>query len=142
MLVKDIMNGKVLTSDLNSSVQEAVEAMNKYGVGSVIIVGENKAMKGIVTERDVLELIEQGKDPKKVLVKDIMTADVYYIKPEDDVIDAAQLMVEKHIKKLPVIKGGALVGILTATDIVASEPLFMNQIGALFMMPKKQAAAG
>src|SRR3989338_5723929 len=143
MIVQDIMNRNVLTARPDSTVQEAVELMNKSNVGSVIVVDPEKGMRGIVTERDVMKLIEAGKDLKKVLLKDIMTTDVYFVKPEDDVVDAAQLMVEKHIKKLPVIKGGVLVGMLTATDIVASEPLFMHQIGEIFLTAKKhENAAG
>ena len=143
MIVQDIMNRNVLTTAPDSTVQEAVELMNKSGVGSVIVVEEEKGMRGILTERDVMKLIEKGKDPKKTLVKEIMTSDVYFVKPEDDIIDAAELMISKQIKKLPVIKSGVLVGILTATDIVASEPKFMNQLGMLFMAQKgKQSAAG
>ena len=143
MIVQDIMNRTVLTTNPNSTVQEAVELMNKGSVGSVIVVDPAKGMRGIVTERDVMKLIEAGKDPKKTLVKDIMTTDVYFVKPQDDVVDAAQLMVEKHIKKLPVIKSGVLVGILTATDIVGSEPTFMHQMGEIFLTVKKhENAAG
>ncbi len=140
MLVQEIMSKKVLTAEGSLTVQEAVELMNKNQAGSLIVVDSGK-MKGIVTERDVLKTIEQGKDAKKVLIKEIMTTDVYFVKPQDNVVDAAQLMAEKHIKKLPVISGGALVGILTATDIVASEPLFMHQLGEIFLTAKKHTTA-
>ena len=65
------------------------------------------------------------------------------IAPDKDINDAAEVMVEKHIKKLPVLDGDNLIGIVTSTDIVTAQPKFMEHMaGLLLMAGKKKAVAG
>ena len=142
MIVQDVMNTDVKTIAENSSVQEAAEQMKKYRIGSLIVIHDSK-MIGILTERNIMDnLVAEAADASKVKVKDIMRKDVVMVNPEKDITDAAQLMIDKNIKKLPVIKNGKLVGIITASDICASEPKLMEQISTLMLVAKKKVVAG
>ncbi|MBU0530858.1 MAG: CBS domain-containing protein, partial [Nanoarchaeota archaeon] len=65
------------------------------------------------------------------------------ISPDTDVIDAADIMVEKNIKKLPVISAGNLLGVVTSMDIIESEPEMIKNLAKLFLVSgKKKSIAG
>jgi CBS domain-containing protein len=142
MIVKDIMNTEVKTINGNASVQEAAEEMKKFRIGSLVVV-KNSKLTGILTERDILDkVVAEASDASKIKVKDVMTTEVVMVSPDKDIGEAAELMMEKNIKKLPVIEGNRLVGIVTATDLCSAEPKIIEQLGALMLLPKKKAVAG
>ncbi len=141
MLVAEVMNREVKTVEVGTSVREAAEIMNENRIGSLIVV-ENGAVAGIVTERDILtKVVAEGKDPSRVKVEEIMTRDFVSIGPGESVEDAADTMTRYGIKKLPVIEGNRLVGIITASDIVASERKLLEKLSELFVVPKGTRAA-
>lgn len=117
MHVEEIMH-KVETISADASAKEAAELMARKQIGSLIVVRQGKVV-GIVTERDFLEKVVAEKKKAKLKVKDIMSKDVVTIKPDALLEDAAMLMAEYKIKRLPVVKDGKLVGIVTASDIIA-----------------------
>lgn len=142
MLVKEIMNTDVKTVSPDSSVQKAAEEMSKYHVGCLIVV-EDSRLVGIVTERDIMrDVVAKAFDAKETKVRDVMTKEVIMVDPERDVEDAAEIMVEKKIKKLPVIHKDKVIGIVTAMDIVTAHPKTIEQIGKLLLLPKKKIVAG
>ena len=143
MLVKDIMNETVHTIPPHFTVEKAAKAMNRRKIGSLIVVSDVK-LEGIITERDITKLVSQGKDAGKTKVKDVMTKNVIFIEPDSDVDDAARIIVENQIKKLPVVYRNRLIGIVTAMDIVNAEPKITEQIGSLvaFVEKKKKTVAG
>jgi len=141
--VKDIMNTDVKTITPDSTVQKAAKKMDEFGIGSLIVVKDGK-LAGIVTERDILEnVVAKAKLSSQVMVKDIMTKEVIMVRPDMEVEDASEIMMEKKIKKLPVIKDDSLIGIITATDIVTAQPMLMQQLSELMMVPgKRKIVAG
>lgn len=142
MQVKDVMHTDVKTISQGSSVKEAAEIMKEHRIGSLVVLEKHK-MLGILTERDILDkVVAEASDSSKVKVKDVMTTEVVMAFPEQDLGAAASLMLEKGIKKLPVLHGKQLVGIVTATDVCAAEPKMMEQIGALMLVTKKKTVAG
>ena len=143
MQVKDIMKKNVRSIPPGSSVQKAAKKMDKYGIGSLIITDGNK-MKGIVTGRDILiKVVARGCDPSKTTVNEIMTREVVMIDPSKTITDASEIMTSKKIKKLPVIEEDNLVGIVTASDIITTEPKMLEALGSLFLMSdKKKNIAG
>jgi CBS domain-containing protein len=73
---------------------------------------------GILTERDLLDkVLEKCRDPKAIRVSEIMTKRVIAGKPDMELSEATRLMFENKLKKLPIIDGNRLVGIVTLTDI-------------------------
>lgn len=138
MLVKEIMNKEVKTVRGQTSIKDAARSMNKFSIGSLIVVKDSQLI-GIITERDILEkIVAEGKDPAKIIVKDIMTKDVILIKPSTDAQDAVDIMHKNKIKKLPVVLGNKVIGILTVSDLCAIQPKFVEKLSALFLFPRER----
>ena len=131
MKVRDVMVKEVITVDENSSVKEAVDIMNEFQIGSLIVVEKGKA-KGIVTERDFLRrVIAEAKDVVNTKVKEIMTTPLVVVEPSTDLEEAVKLMFQKKIKKLAVVDANKLVGIVTLTDIARFQPQMIRMLKQL-----------
>ena len=105
--------------ELGASVLEAVEVMAERGVGAVGVV-ENRMLRGIFTERDVmLRVVLRGRDPKLTPVSDVMTAPAETV--SDDTTEEAALvqMVERHVRHLPIVtKDGKLQAMLSIRNLL------------------------
>ena len=135
--VRDVMVREVITVDENSTVKEAVDNMNEFQIGSLIVLEKGKA-KGIVTERDFLRrVIAEAKDVTNTKVKEIMTTPLVVVEPSTDLEEAMKLMFQNKIKKLAVVDANKLVGIVTLTDIARFQP---KMIRMLKQLAAKQAA--
>jgi len=119
LTVRDIMTTWVATADPERSVRDAATIMAKARTGSLIIISKGKPV-GIVTEGDISRALSEGANPDKVPIKKIMSKRLITVPADKRVEEAAKLMAEKQVKKLPVVEGGTLIGIVTQTDIVAS----------------------
>lgn len=113
MLVKEIMN-KAIAVDHDISIKEASEIMSKSKIGSLIILRDS-AVIGIITEKDLSENV--GNSGKRIST--IMSKNVIKVSPYDELDIAAELMSKHKIKRLPVLDNGKLVGIITASDLIA-----------------------
>jgi CBS domain-containing protein len=120
--VEDVMVREVITLDENSTVKEAAEIMNKFEIGCLIAIGKGKAM-GIITERDLLKrVVAEGKNASRTRVKEIMTSPLVVVEPKMELEEAVKLMFQMKIKKLPVVEGKRLVGLVSLTDIARFQP--------------------
>lgn len=117
MEIRQIMVKTVKTVPMDTTVQKAVEIMNKNRINCLLVTYDEK-IAGIITERDLLErVLEKGKDPKEIKVSEIMTRQVLVGKPTMELVEASKFMFEKKVKKLPIMEKNRLVGIVTLTDI-------------------------
>jgi len=118
--VGNVMSTDVFTVSAEASVREAASAMVEHDIGSVVVV-EGKAprrrVKGLVTDHSLLRLLAERQDPAKVPVKGVMTPDPVTVHPREDFMVASALMESYKVKKLPVVEGGYLVGIITQSDV-------------------------
>lgn len=132
MLVLDAMNKDVKTIRPDATVKDAVQIMNRYRIGSLVVIKGTGEVVGIVTERDILmDVVGEGRDSGTVRVEEIMTTKLVTVDPHQSVEEAADLMVEHKIKKLPVVEAGRLVGIITASDLVRYERSLIERIAHL-----------
>jgi CBS domain-containing protein len=135
--VKDVMVREVISVDENSTVKEAVEIMNEFQIGSLLVLQKGKAI-GIVTERDFLRRVIAGaKDVVNIKMKEIMTTPLVVVEPDTDLEQAVRLMFKRKIKKLAVVDANKLVGIVTLTDIARYQP---QMIKMLKQLTTRQAA--
>jgi CBS domain-containing protein len=96
--------------------------MNKFGIGSVIVISSGRPV-GIITETNIMRrVVESRMDPATVWAKDIMTSPLVTIDQTAAVEEAAKIMVDKNISRLPVTNGNKLVGLISSTDIVKANP--------------------
>ena len=120
--VKDIMIDKVVAIEADASLREAVKLMNKHEIGCLIVT-KNENPVGIVTERDLLKrVLAESEELKKVKVEEIMSKPLVTGKPNMEIEDAARLMFQKKIKKLPLAENGKLLGLVTLTDLLRIQP--------------------
>jgi len=137
--VADVMVKEVITIDARLTVKEAADIMNKFEIGCVIAVRKGKAM-GILTERDLLKrVIAEGRDASKIKVKDVMTSPLVVTESDMDLGEAVRLMFKMKIKKLPVVDGKKLVGLVSLTDIARFQPqmiTILKQLAARQATPK------
>jgi len=142
MQVKDAMNPKVISASKDISIKEAARTLTKHEIGSLIIVEDEKIV-GVITESDIIrKVVATGLDPSVTLVEEMMTKDVITIDADAELNDACQTMVDHKIKRLPVLDGGQLVGIITTTDIIAVEPKLMEELGKIMLFSERQGVAG
>ena len=119
--VKDIMTKPVVTIDASKTVFEAAELMTGKGIGCLVIT-QNGAPAGIVTERDFLRRIVAKRSSFDTKISEIMSKALVTVDPEASIKEAARLMATNKIRRLPVVKQNKLVGIVVASD-------FVRQIG-------------
>jgi CBS domain-containing protein len=100
-----------------------VEKMNRFDIGSIVIVQEKRPI-GIITERDVLrKVVEHCLDPSICKAKEIMTTPIVTLEEDSSVTDAMKLMAGRRIKRLPIVRNQELEGIVTATDLIRNNPM-------------------
>lgn len=134
----NVMAKKVITVDEKASVKEAADTMNQFEIGSVITTRKGKPI-GIITERDLLKrIVSEGRNAKTTKVKEIMSSPLVVISPDTDLEEAARLMFEMKIKKLPVTEQDRLVGLVSLTDIARAQPMikFLQKLAATQYTPK------
>ncbi len=131
VLVRDVMSKNARVVRLDTSVKEVVAIMNKYDIGSIIVVQGNRPV-GIITERDILRrLVEQCLAPETLTAQQLMTSPLITISETASIEEAAKLMAKKGIKRLPVMSNDKLVGIVSYTDIVAKVPTMLSLLEEL-----------
>ena len=131
LLVRDVMTTNVKTVRPYSTVKDVVRKMNKFGIGSVVVVDEERPI-GIITERDVMrKIVEPFFDLDVVKAKDIMSTQLVTITGDVGVEEAARLMARRKIKKLPVVEDEKLVGIVTSMDVMRANPKIVSLLEEL-----------
>ena len=117
MKVSEVMN-KAIAVEHEISLKEAAQIMSKRNIGSLMVLKKDK-IAGIITEKDIMKNI--GSINKKI--SSVMSKDVTTINHDESIDNAALLMAGHKIKRLPVLEKGKLVGIITATNIIANSDI-------------------
>jgi CBS domain-containing protein len=113
------MSTRLVQAEPEDSVRAASGRMVAAGVGSVAVC-DGARLVGILTERDVLGLVAAGTDLDAALVGETMTETVVTVSADDDILAAARLMGERHVRHLPVVQGENLLGIVGIRDVLGA----------------------
>jgi FOG: CBS domain len=119
-IAKDVLNhkGKLIYSlTPRHSVLDALHLMAEKQIGAVLITEENE-LRGIFSERDYVRRGLVAGNDEKTLLKDVMTQDIYYVSPNETLECCLAQMTDKHIRHLPVMENGKLLGIISIGDVV------------------------
>lgn len=105
----------------DDTVAEAARKLAELDVGSTPICGEDDSLKGIVTDRDiVVDVLAKGKDPESTTVGELADDEPFTVGVDDSVADALRTMKEHKVRRLPVLDGGDLVGIVSIADLATN----------------------
>ena len=117
MQLRNIMTHDVHAIPPQMSLREAAREMKACDVGALPVC-QNDKLVGMITDRDItVRSTAEGLDPWTAQVREAMTAEVICCSEDDDVADAARLMTEKHVRRLPVLdRNRRLVGIVSLCD--------------------------
>ena len=120
-LVRHVMATDPKTARPDMNAFDAAAMMGSYDVGSIPIVGDD-GFVGIITDRDlVLRVLAARKEPQETTLGDILTRDPVTISPDATLAEARGLMAQHRIRRLPVTKGGELVGIVAVGDVAVAD---------------------
>jgi CBS domain-containing protein len=120
--VREAMTQDVVTVVPETTVDKAAKIMEEKNIGSVVVIEDRKPI-GIVTERDIsYRVVAKDKKPSKVKVREIMSTPIRTIRQNTSLTDASKIMAKYNLRRLPVVEGKSLVGIITNKDIVAIAP--------------------
>jgi CBS domain-containing protein len=121
ILVRHAMTESPQTARPDLNAADAAGLMRDLDVG-VIPVAEGEKLLGLVTDRDlVVRVLAERKDPMEVRLGDIATSSPITVSPDDRLSTARDLMSEHRVRRLPVLKGEQLVGILSLGDVAVAD---------------------
>lgn len=119
--VGQIVKRKAVLVKPADTIHKAARILARNKVGSAVVVDDNEEVVGIITDRDILDkVVAKGKDPKKVLVKDVMTKNPVTIEDDYTIQDAIDKMMDKGIRRLLVTRVGKPIGFVTAADLLTA----------------------
>jgi CBS domain-containing protein len=116
MKLEEVMVKDIVTAAPNETIDTAAQRMLERSVGSLLVVVDD-VLKGIITDRDLLYCISSGHRPGECQVAAHMSRPVVTERPDEDLLVAAEVMMRKGIKRLPVVRDGRVVGIVSFSDI-------------------------
>jgi len=121
--VRDLLKSKgteVWSVSPDSSVYEALQLMAEKNVGALLVL-QRKELVGIFSERDYArKVILEGKFSKNTPVKEIMSSNILFVRPDQTIEECMALMTDKHFRHLPVYEGKNLTGLISIGDVVKS----------------------
>lgn len=116
--VADVMSKDVVSISPNRTVASAAKLMSEDNISCVIVI-DNGVLTGILTETDFLRrVVAEQRDFDKTMVTEVMSRPVESASANLSILEASRIMEEKHIKRLPIVSEGRLVGIVTQTDLI------------------------
>lgn len=125
--VRNVMSHDPLTVREDETVRGAAKLMSESNIGSLVVMDKEEELTGIVTEMDIVKkVIAEDREVKEVTVKEIMSEPVHTIEGEEFLQEAAEIMADKDIRRLPVFLDGEMVGLITENDILEISPALID----------------
>jgi CBS domain-containing protein len=115
--IRDLMTENPSTCEPNMTVTDVAKVMARENVGPIPVV-EGGRLVGLVTDRDlVVRVLAEGRDPEKTTVGEVATSSIETVSPEADLDEALRIMAGNQVRRLPVVEGDRLVGIVAQADV-------------------------
>ena len=118
--IKEVMTDKVQTCETSTTVLEAARLMAQSDIGPIPVVEGGRPV-GLVTDRDiVVRAVAEGRDPQMTTVGEIASTELVTVQPEQSLEEALELMARRQLRRLPVVEGDKIVGIVAQADVARS----------------------
>ena len=115
MIASDIMTRRVYTTSPQASVQEVAQLLYRERISGVPVIDDNSGqLIGMITEADIIRHIDRD----DLRVAEVMTRQLITVDEDTPVNEIATLLAERHIKRVPVVQAGRVIGIVSRADIV------------------------
>jgi len=133
MSVGRICSREIDIAEANETARDAARRMHQRGVGTLVVLNEERQPTGLVTDRDlVLRVLAPARDPETTRVREIMTADPKVLREDSPIEGALGLMRAGSFRRVPIVDAaGRLVGILTLDDVLSLLAEEFGHIGGL-----------
>jgi CBS domain-containing protein len=129
MQVKEIMTKEVVTARSSDSLKEIARKMMAHNIGAVPICDEDQRLQGILTDRTIaLCVAAEGMDPEDTSAIEVMEQITVSTEAEADFETALQMMRQAHVKRIPVLEQGKIVGMLSSVDLAESLRKHLDQL--------------
>ena len=121
--VREIMTGDAECASVNDSLVDAARKLRDLDVGALPICGDDNRLAGVITDRDiVVKCVAAGGDPSSVKVSELAEGKPVTVGADDSVEEALRTMAEHGVRRLPVIDGHDLVGVVSQADVARNLP--------------------
>jgi CBS domain-containing protein len=120
MKVSDLHQHELYTAQADETLDEAADRMSWHQVGALPVF-DGQRLVGIITERDLITAMAEGADASTIPVSDYMTPAPEVLGPDNELSDAAHVMLELGIRHLPIMAGSRLVGVLSMRDLLDAD---------------------
>ena len=132
MQVRELMNPSVVSVTTGDSAALAARLISRHNVGALPVCAADGRLRGIVTDRDiVLRCVAAEEDPARLPVREVMTRGCFTVSPGDDCREAARVMSAQQVRRLPVVDGGKVVGMISLGDLARCRAFDMEASKAL-----------
>jgi signal-transduction protein with cAMP-binding, CBS, and nucleotidyltransferase domain len=123
MHVGDILEKQdLLTFPETATAMQAARGMTERKVGAVLVIATDGSLTGIFTERDLMaRVVVEKRDLESTQLKDVMTRDLYQVGPEEEIARVRTELQRRHIRHLPIVADGKLLGVLSLRDILRAD---------------------
>ena len=121
--VRSILNEKgdaIYSVNQDSPIRDAIRLMAEKNIGAVMAMDENDQLVGIFSERDYAQLNSKKRSNDRTPVKEVMSTKIYFVSPKETAELCMALMTDRHIRHLPVVENGILIGVISIGDVVRS----------------------
>ena len=115
---KNIMSRKIMTVTEDANIRHVMKLLSENKVTGLPVVSEDMVLLGIVTEKDILEVLLYGKDVKSKTAGDLMTADIVSFEEDEDLMTIFRTLVDDNFRRVPILSDGKLTGIISRRDII------------------------
>ncbi|MFB6131228.1 MAG: cyclic nucleotide-binding/CBS domain-containing protein [Salinigranum sp.] len=130
----------VVTVDNEASLADVARVMTERAVGSVVVVDDEGAPVGMVTDRDLVTYgLAADRDPEKTIANEILAPNPVTADVEDEILEVTQLMADERLRRVPIVDGETLAGIVTLDDVVS---LLAAELGNLASVVEAESPSG
>jgi CBS domain-containing protein len=119
--VRDIMSAAPVCLAAGESVSAAAAAMKRHGTGTVLVLTDGR-LSGLVADRDITaRVLAENRDPRTTRVGDICSGEPVVLDPDDDLARAARLVRDRAVRRIPVLRDGTPVGVVSVGDLALEQ---------------------